>query len=278
MKNLNKILAATALTAAVGLGYYGMTKDTSIDIFTGRSGNEYSIENNSSIVRQKTSERADSKVDLYFEELGLSTSFPDKKIVDTLRSSSESNSRLERDLKEFPKGIRDQRGQEQLFPGVTIHNEEGELDLFFIGNSHIPYFHERLVEAGIKPYIVSSYQSRNPNPQIIDDVNGMMSVVNAFTRYPLKPAETGKPALIVGDTHGETYLTPFPNPQKLKNLGVTNLYIQAEDVPRHGNVEERVNSLKNGFWGKRNLFNYMKQAEAAGINTEIIGLEPPRKE
>ena len=218
----------------------------------------------------------DSNVDLCFEELGLHTDFPGQKIIDIMRSSPESNSRLERDLKEFPNGIRDQRGQEQLYPGVTIHNAEGELDLIFIGNGHIPYFHERMVEAGIKPYIISSYQSRNPNPQTMDDVNGMMSVINALTRYPIQPAETGKPALIVGDTHTESYQTPFPDLQKLKKLGVTKLYIQAEDVPRNGNAEEKINSLKNGFWGKRNLFDYMKQVEAAEIKTEVIGLEPPQ--
>lgn len=218
----------------------------------------------------------DANVELHFQEMGIGTSFPADKIMNSLASEPSSKSRLESELKEFPNGIRDQRGEEQLFPAAKIHTGQEELDVFFIGNSHIPYFHQKLRESGGKPYIISSYHSQNPNPSSLDDVNGMMSIVRALTRYPLEIAQQGKPTILIGDTHGQSYSCPFPEPQKLKKLGITKMYIQAEGVPKYGTEADKRKGLEHGFKGKRNLFDYMQKVEAAGIKVEVIGLEPPR--
>lgn len=200
------------------------------------------------------------QVDRYFQELGLDRTLPVEKFV--------KNVDLDRweVCKRLPQHT-DKRGSE-LYSFLTVHYGETDLDIVFIGGAHIPYFHENLKQS-MKPYIISAHHSSDPSPTT------SLIYLSMLENYPMQVVEVGKPILLIGDSHYNKYETRFPDPAKLKDLGLHSVHFHAEFVPHKGTHEERLKRLNNpGFWGLHNLYQYMVRTQEAGLDTDLNGLEP----
>lgn len=204
-----------------------------------------------------------SELNQYIMELGIANNLPEQKFIENA-----DKIKLNKDKDEFPIGWRDQRGQEQLYPNMKIHKGIDEMDVVFIGNGHVPYFCKQFVEEGLKPYIISSYHSIKPSSE------SSIELLRDLRRNPINIPKQGKPILIIGDTHGSEYETNFPKPEDFKNLGISKIYFHAEAVPYSADDKKRMDSLKHGFWGKNNLYQYIEQLKNSGISIELNGLEP----
>ncbi|MBI3051038.1 hypothetical protein HYY74_01130 [Candidatus Woesearchaeota archaeon] len=199
----------------------------------------------------------------YFASLNLARELPVEKLL-----AAADNTRLRDSLQQFPNGIRDQWG-EDLYSNMRYAGPHG-LTIIFIGNGHIPYFFHKLESSGFANYLISSTDSHSV-AQIAEDQNGLMYILETLRKYGIQPVADGCPLLVVGDTHGMSYDTPFPDAEKLRNFGVEAAVINLEAV--QNGIEP-----STGFWGLKNVIEFSRTLSASEIKTILNGLEPPDRQ
>jgi len=222
------------------------------------------------------SQERSTKLRTLLEQTGLRYQLPYQKLRDALKPKSI------RKLDESPEGIRDQRGEEDLFPplfGNLTHPEEGVLPVVFIGNAHYPFLQKKASEHGFTAMITSADSVENLNNKDtsdLDEQNGIVSILEHAKYYNSEKTLKldGYPMLVVGDSHGNKYKTEFPNPESLKQLGISLVKVFVEDEKRGQTSEKTIKSMKSGFWGKANLARYLERLQDSGITLDVIGIEP----
>jgi len=136
-------------------------------------------------------------------------------------------------------GVRDQRGEEQLFPSVFLHERKpikGILPIVFIGNAHYPLLQKMAAERGFVTMITSSISSENiatkENHSDTETQNGYAGILEHSKYYHIEESSIpqGYPILVLGDTHGKEYQTRFPDASDLGKLGISQVVVYTEDV------------------------------------------------
>jgi len=179
----------------------------------------------------------------------------------------------ERDCIRFPSGEPDPRG-EKLFANVHLWNDPECLDIFFIGNNHIPLFHKALTQKRFKPYIISWHLQED-----MDDWAPYF-ILRHLRRDPIAPPDKGKPCIIIGDCHGKNYRIAFPDPEALAKRNITKVHFHIELLEPGLAFEKQLEKLKNAafnktvFWGQRKIYKYIQELEKHNLAVSVEGIEP----
>ena len=201
------------------------------------------------------------RLEEYLQKLGFQTSLPVHKYRAIVNKEE-----LRKDEKQYPLGERDWRGEHNLYPNMSINTEPHTLDIVFIGNGHVPYFHQQLREEALNPFIVSDHHFIEPDEYI------SLLMLRSLRKYPIVSSSGGKPILIVGHKHDEEYSIPFPSIEDITNLGISEVFVHAEFVTKHGKYGTEDGMLMqlrqvaeewNGF---KPLYAYVIKLKEAGIS------------
>jgi hypothetical protein len=209
----------------------------------------------------------DSDLDAYLGSF-LNVNLPLQKYASSVKWEA-----WERDCLRFPHGEPDPRGVE-LFNNVQLLDDPNSLDIFFIGNNHIPLFHKELTQRGFKPYIISWHLQEE-----MDDW-APYYILRHLRRDPIAPPEEGEPCIIIGDCHGKDYRIPFPDPVEIIKRNISKIHFHIELLAPGLTYQQQVEKLKNAefnrniFWGQRKIFQYIQKLEHKNLSVCIEGIEP----